>query len=156
MTLKSMYSFVQEIAQDNSSFYEPRVIEWMKPDRRFAGDNPDAQYFTLFIDPNADYMVSGEMNDLVFLEVTSYRKENGVNRVSNSIILRERPKYSLKLSLSKESRPDLLLNKDDYIVMVRYYRKDPKITKIKPKIETTCETVGEIGNNIELGAINSY
>lgn len=139
MTLQSIYSFAEEIAQDNSSMYDPKWIEWIRDDRKFAGDNPDTQYFTAFIDPQADYMLSGTMKDLVFLEITSYRKEKGVNKISGSTILKNDGAYSITLSMDKKQNPEVLLHEDDYILMLRYYRKEPTPQKMDISIQTIKE-----------------
>lgn len=137
-TVESIYSFAKEISEDHSSFYEPKMTEWINSERKFAGDNPDAQYFSAFIDPNAEYKISASMNNLVFLEVTSYRQEKGINRVSNSVIVSNKEgEYSLKLALDKKANPDLKLHKNDYIIIVRYYRKDASILAKSPEIITT-------------------
>ncbi len=151
-TLQSIYSFAEEISNDESSVYEPKWTEWIKNNRKFAGDNPDTQYFTAFIDPNADYNISGTMNGLYFLEITSYRKEKGVNKISKSIILKNKEDYSINLSMNKNSKPDLILNKNDYLIMVRYYRLDPKLIKVAPVIETLTEPT--INKKVDLGFRN--
>ncbi|MBP6125398.1 MAG: hypothetical protein KBA67_02230 [Leptotrichiaceae bacterium] len=134
MVTKSIYSFSEEILTDDSSLYEPKLINWIDSERKFAGNNPDTQYFSFFLDPKADYTISGSMNNIVFLEITSYKKENGINRISNSITVTDKKDFSLKLSSDKKSIPDLELGKDDYIVIIRYYRNDYTIDNEKPKV----------------------
>ena len=74
------------------------------------------------------------MDNIVFLEITSYKKENGINRISNSITVTDKKDFSLKLSSDKKSIPDLELGKDDYIVIIRYYRNDYAINNEEPEI----------------------
>lgn len=41
MVTKSIYSFSEEILTDDSSLYEPKLINWIDSERKFAGNNPD-------------------------------------------------------------------------------------------------------------------
>ncbi len=139
MATNSIYSFSEEILEDDSSLYDPKLINWIDSERKFAGNNPDTQYFSFFIDPDAEYTISGSMDNVVFLEITSYKKENGVNRISNAITVTDKKDFSFKLSSNKSSNPDLKLGKDDYIVIIRYYRNNYTIENDEPEVLCTKE-----------------
>lgn len=65
-TINSIYSFTREIAYTKDSYYSPYVLEWITKERKFAGDNPDAQYFSFFIDPKVNYEIDVTHEDVFF------------------------------------------------------------------------------------------
>lgn len=50
----------------------PRFVEIVGPDKKWGGDNADAYYRFIPIDPNRTYRVTGERGDAVYLSLTIY------------------------------------------------------------------------------------
>lgn len=132
-TLNSIYSFVKEVSHAGDDFYNPVVLEWITPERKFAGDNPDAQYFSFFIDPEADYSVKLSHQNVFFMEVTSYKRVGNQNAISASYIVKP-GENEIILSSSEKTSAQVKLNSEDYIVMIRYYKTNGKLQSPKPLI----------------------
>lgn len=133
-TISSIYSFIDELQSNTSSYYTPFVSEWITEKRKFAGDNPDAQYFSFFIDANALYEVEVNNDNVFFMEVTSYKNQNKGNVISKSITYAKNGKTKFTLSANKNYNPYFQIDDKDYLVMIRYYKKDRMLLSEKPKV----------------------
>lgn len=129
-TLNSIYSFTQEIAYTQDSYYAPYVLDWISKGRKFAGDNPDAQYFSFFIDPEVLYEIDVSHENVFFMEITSYKREKDQNMISSSIVV-PAEKSTIIISSDVNRNPDLLISSADYIIMIRYYKNIAE--KVLPK-----------------------
>lgn len=134
-TINSIYSFTREIAYTKDSYYSPYVLEWITKERKFAGDNPDAQYFSFFIDPKVNYEIDVTHEDVFFMEITSYKRKNNQNMISSSFVV---PAEKSKVSISAQTNknPDLLTSATDYIVMIRYYKNTAETILPKPVVRS--------------------
>lgn len=134
-TVNSIYSFAREIAYTQDSYYSPYVLEWILKERKFAGDNPDAQYFSFFIDPEVIYEVDVTHEDVFFMEITSYKREKDQNMISRSIVV-PAEKSAIIISSDANRNPDLLISEADYIVMIRYYKNISERVLPKPVVRS--------------------
>lgn len=132
-TVNSIYSFAREIADTKDDYYAPYVLEWISQERKFAGDNPDAQYFSFFIDPHATYELSVTHEQVFFMEITTYKREEDQNMISSSFVVPSN-QSAVIISTDKDVKPDLEVSASDYIVMVRYYKKEGKVSLPKPTV----------------------
>jgi len=64
---------------------QPRFAEFIRPDRKLAGDNPGTWYHTACLNPEATYVISGNLSAALYVGVQVYATAYGWNLPSGNL-----------------------------------------------------------------------
>ena len=114
----------------------PRFVEIVGPYKKWGGDNADAFYFYVPIDPTRTYRVTFEPGDAVYMSLTVYGGPNDgrySERIVGAVNSRDggrRPDGSIRIVLSPDEpdEPDaafIRLEPDAVAAITRDYLEDP-------------------------------
>lgn len=125
---RGVYSLVMESYVEKGNPADPQITDWMRPGRKFAGDNPNTIYKQAFVSDKYTYKIKGKLGNEVYFGLQLYKTVNGNNLPSantNMRGLRLSPDRSFEIILSKE-RPEGAVNwiplaAEDYTYLTRQY-----------------------------------
>jgi hypothetical protein len=126
---------------------QPRFAEFIRPDRKLAGDNPGTWYHTACLDPEAEYEISGNLADALYVGVQVYQTAGGWNLPSGNLggatlLTDEQGNFTVHLGGTQPSPSSnwLALGEHDRTVIVRHYYRDRHTPC--PAISIRCITEG--------------
>jgi len=110
---------------------QPRFAEFIRPDRKLAGDNPGTWYHTACLNPEATYVISGNLSAALYVGVQVYTTAHGWNLPSGNLggaTLATDASGNFTVILGGEDPGSgvnwLPLGENDRTVIVRHYYRD--------------------------------
>jgi hypothetical protein len=109
----------------------PRFAEFIRPDRKLAGDNPGTWYHTACIDPQSSYVIRGNLADSLYVGVQVYATTGGwnlpaANLGGPALHTDDEGNFTVVLGGTREAHMTnwLPLGEHDRTVIVRHYYRD--------------------------------
>lgn len=125
---QGVYSLVMESYVEKGNPADPQITVWMRPGRKFAGDNPNTIYSQSFVEDKYIYKITGKLGNEVYFGLQLYKTENGANIPSGNINMKDmvlNKDGSFEIILSKEKPSNaknwLALTSNDYTFLTRQY-----------------------------------
>jgi hypothetical protein len=110
---------------------DPAFTDWEHHWRKFGGDNPGTVYATAPVDPAARYRITGRAPDARYVGIQVYTRGPGYNAPSanlgdHGLAITAAGEFTVEVggAAPSDGRPWIPLVADDYLVMVRVYRRD--------------------------------
>jgi hypothetical protein len=110
---------------------DPTFTEWEHSWRKFGGDNPGTVYATAPVDPTGRYRITGDAPGARYVGIQVYTRGPGYNAPSanlgdEGLAITDAGNFSVEIGgeAPADGRPWIPLVEDDYLVMVRVYRRD--------------------------------
>ena len=130
----SAYSLAEEMWIFKADPARPVFSDWMANGRKTAGDSPYTIYLTAPIHPENTYRLYGKLGQPTYFGIQIYKRVQGFNapsRNTNLDAIQVNADGSFEIICSRE-RPEkaanwLPLADQDFLVMTREYRVDPRV-----------------------------
>lgn len=161
------FSLRNELFLTNFLSTQPKLIDWMKNNRKILGDNPTVRYQSFFLSKNFEYIISGSLKNLEFITFQLYSLNNNEN-IPTNVISTQDFKYIKDNKFELIVSPKLYLQKNmlqtspnDYILIIReFYKndllKDNSISNIKIKEISNIKNKENLSSEISPKKITDF
>ena len=143
MFLYSAFDLVMESYVYKGDPAHPALTDWMKPYRKFGGDNPHTIYTQIPVDHHYSYVLKGRSGNAFYIGVQAYGYKAGYNLPTGFIslddILPEKDgSFVLHLSVVRPSDAKnwICIQPKDHAIIIRQYFKG-KLNNIPGKFTIT-------------------